>query len=98
MAAQGLVSTMSRIVKGVAKNKALLWQLEDEVYPVLLHTMTPGGIEHFEDAIDMPIVMVSYQQEVSPKMWSLFEKYLSLVVGDPDSEEGGMLFEFIQIL
>ena len=31
-------------------------------------------------------------------MWSLFEKYLTLVVGDPQESTGGMLFDFIQIL
>ena len=59
MACTGLVSTMNRIVKAVAKNKSLLGQLEDELYPVLLHSMTPDGIEYFEEAIDIPIVLVS---------------------------------------
>ena len=100
MAASGCLSVIRRILSACQKHPNVLSQIEEQIYPLILYTCCPKGLEYIEDAIDCSVLLVYHQKTVSPKMWSLYEKFIDLILGDKDDEEGegGILFDSIQII
>ena len=98
MAASSCVSAIFKIIQGVRKHKECLGKIEEVVFPVILHSMTPDGVEHVEHAMDCATGLIYYQEKVSEKMWRVFESVLVLVAGDENDEEGGLLFDTFENL
>lgn len=63
---------------------------------MLLHSLTPDGLDAIEDGLDC-IAMVLYhgsEGRISPKMWKIFSQLLYIVVGE-DDPDGGYGFEYL---
>lgn len=58
MAAAGCVTTIKRIVVSIRKDTVLLQQLEKEIYPVLLYSMSVDGIDVLEEALDIILNLI----------------------------------------
>ena len=99
LAAVGCVTAIRRIIDSVQKNTELIAKIEEVVYPVLLHSLTPDGLDSIEDSLDC-IAMILYhgkQGAISASIWKLFAQLLYVVCGEEGEEEhgGGYGFEYI---
>ena len=97
LAAVGCVTAIRRILDSIHKDKDLLRQVETIVYPLMLHTLTPDGLDAIEDGLDC-IALVLYhghQGNVSPQMWTIFKQLLYIIVGDGSDPDGGYGFEYL---
>ena len=102
LTATGLICAIRRIIAAVSKRKDIIERIEDEVYPCILFSFTPKGIEYIEDSIDCAILIVYHRQCISEKMWKVFFHMVKIVIGeekqDPEMDEGGYGFEFLPIM
>lgn len=53
LAAQGCVCAARRLIDAVCKQKPLLIELRTLMYPILMHGLTPDGLDSIEEVIDM---------------------------------------------
>jgi hypothetical protein len=74
LAAVGCITAIRRILDSVSENKQLLAQLEDIIYPILMHGLTPDGMDAIEDSLDCIALLIYYgpQGSIGPNMWKLF--------------------------
>lgn len=74
LAAVGCVTAVRRILDSIQNNKELILKVEEFVYPMLLHTLTPDGLDSIEDGLDC-IALILYHGSVngvSKNMWKIF--------------------------
>ena len=95
LTAVGCLGAIKQILKSVRNDKALLAQLETEVYPVVLYTLTPDGIDTVEEGIECLTLLLYYLPTVSEPLWSLFPHMVHVITGTPDNAEGGYGYEFL---
>ena len=72
-------------------------KVEEIVYPVLLHSLTPDGLDSIEDGLDC-IAMMLYHGSVhgvSKYMWKIFPQLLYIINGEENDPDGGYGFEYI---
>ena len=60
LAAAGCVTAIRRIIEALNKDKAGLRQLLPIIYPILIHSMTPDGLEAIEDGLDCINIFIYY--------------------------------------
>ena len=72
LAAVGCVTAVRRIIDSVQKNAELLQKVEEVVYPLLLHSLTPDGLDAIEDSLDCIAMLLYHGKTVSVNMWKLF--------------------------
>jgi len=97
LAAVGCVTAVRRILDSIQKNKELLDKVEEIIYPMLLHSLTPDGLDSIEDGLDC-IAMVLYHGSnngVSKNMWKIFPQLLYVVIGDEKDPDGGYGIEYL---
>jgi len=66
---------MRRILDAIQKDLALLAQVEEIIYPCLLHSLTADGLDSIEEGIECITMIVYYgykEKPISPTMWKLF--------------------------
>lgn len=55
------------------------------MYPILMHGLTPDGLDSIEEVIDMIVIFVHYcyepNQPIPADMWRLYSHLLSIVAG-----------------
>ena len=102
LAACGAVQSMRRIIDGVQEDVPLLQQIEKILYPVLLHTLTPDGLDSIEEGIESITMLIYYGYkngtQVSPEMWKLYPQMLYVVAGSTDNKDGGYGIEYSQTI
>lgn len=91
---------MRRIIDAVARDKQILQQLQDIIYPILMHGLTPDGLDAIEDGLDCIALLIYHsnkpgQGKVSPEMWKLFPQMLHIVAGQDGDVDGGFAFEYL---
>jgi len=72
--------------------------VESIVYPCLLHSLTPDGLDSIEEGIDCITMLIyhSYKdQPLSPRIWKLFPQLLYICAGNDGDMDGGFGFEFV---
>ena len=58
----------------VQDNKEVLSKIENVIYPLMLHGLTPDGLDSIEDVLDC-IALVLYhgpERGISKNMWKLY--------------------------
>lgn len=97
MAAVGCVTAIRRILDSVKENKEVLLRIQQLVFPILMHGLTPDGLDAIEDGLDCIALLIynSVQGRLSPDMWKLFPQLLYVVIGDKDDPDGGYGFEYL---
>lgn len=98
MAASSYVSALRRIIDAVHEHKEVILKIETLIYPIILHSLTPAGIEYIEDTLDCATLCVFHAKQITPEMWTIFTKTLMLIPGGEGAEEGGMMFDFVSYL
>jgi hypothetical protein len=59
LAAVGCVTAVRRILDSIQKNTELLMKVEEVVFPLLMHSLTPDGLDSIEDGLDC-IALILY--------------------------------------
>ena len=100
LAAVGVVTALRRIIDAVSKDKQILKALQDIIYPILMHGLTPDGLDAIEDGLDCIALLIYHTCDngagmVSPEMWKLFPQMLYIVGGKDDDVDGGFAFEYL---
>lgn len=95
LAAIGCVTAIRRLIDSVNKDPAMLEQIQTVIYPVLMHGLTPDGIDAIEDGVDCVAMILYYGNSVSPAMWRLFPQMLHIVAGNDNDVDGGFGHEYL---
>jgi len=74
LAAVGCVTAIRRILDSVQNNKELMSKVEELVYPIMLHSLTPDGMDSIEDALDCIALLLYHGSTngVSRNMWKVY--------------------------
>jgi hypothetical protein len=96
LAAMGCVTAIRRILNSAQDNKALLKSLGEKVYPVILFSLTPDGLDSIEDGLDCATILLYYTEkgQVGDNMWKMFSTLVYLVTGIEGDDDSGYGFEF----
>lgn len=69
------------------------------VYPILMHGLTPDGMDVVEDCLNCINLLIYYGTPkgttIAPEMWSLLPQMMYIVAGRDDDLDGGFGFEFL---
>lgn len=95
MAAAGCVAAIRRLVEVITQDKEMVSRLIVVVYPIVMHSMTPDGLDACEDGLDITAVALYYGEKVYPDLWKLFPQMLYLGTGNPDDVDGGDGYEYL---
>lgn len=99
LAAVGVVSAICNIVSAAKNDPANLQKLQAIVYPILMHGLTPDGIDVVEDCLNCINLLIYYGAPksylIAPEMWSLLPQMMYIVAGRDDDLDGGFGFEFL---
>jgi len=60
LAAAGCVTAIRRILEALNKDKAGLSQILPIIYPILMHCLTPDGLDVIDDGIDCTNIYIYY--------------------------------------
>ena len=78
MAASTLVTTTKNILEAVKLNTELIKKLEPIIFPMIVKTLTPDGLECFDEAIEWMNIIMHSCNTVTERMWSLFPHLLKI--------------------
>lgn len=99
LAAAGCVTAIRRILEAVNKDKAGLHQILPIIYPILMHSLTPDGLDAIDDGLDCINIFVYYACErnttVPAELWKLLPQMMHMVAGNADDVDGGYAFEYL---
>ena len=72
-------------------------QVEPIIYPVLLHSLTPDGLDAIDDSLDCIALLIYYSKkgEISQQIWSLIPPLVYIITGKEGDTEEGYGFEYI---
>jgi hypothetical protein len=73
-------------------------QVEEIIYPVLLHTLTVDGLDAIEEGIDCITIVLYYgykSRPISNSMWKLFPQLLYVCAGSENEQNGGFGLEYV---
>jgi len=60
LAAVGCIQAIRRTLESVQKEPLMLHQLQQVIYPILMHSLTPEGLDAIEDGIDCITMLLYY--------------------------------------
>jgi len=78
MATSSLVTTIKCILEAVKNNKELLIKLEPVIFPLVVNTLTPDGLENLDEAMECMTLIMFETNDVTERMWSLFPHLLKV--------------------
>lgn len=70
-------------------------QLQSVIYPILMHGLTPDGLDAIEDDLDCIALILYYGNQVTPEMWKLYPHMLHIVAGNDTDIDGGFGHEYL---
>lgn len=96
LAAMGCVTAIRRILNSAQDNKELLARLEEKIFPIIMFSITPDGLDSIEDGLDCATILLYYKDKgkVSENFWKLFPLLVYLVAGKEGDDDSGYGFEF----
>jgi hypothetical protein len=74
LAAIGCVTAIRRLLDACSKQLDVMAQLEGVIMPILMHGLTPDGLDAIEDGLDCISLLLYYKEKgkgLSPQMWFL---------------------------
>ena len=60
LAAAGCVTAIRRIVEAINKDKNMLASILPIIYPILMHTLTPDGLDSIDEGLDVTNIFIYY--------------------------------------
>lgn len=99
LAAAGCVVAMRRIIEAINKDKAGLIAILPIIYPIMMHSLTPDGLDAIEEGLDCINIMVYYafdrNTRIPAELWKLLPQMMYIVVGNENDVDGGFAFDFL---
>ncbi|MEY4881161.1 MAG: hypothetical protein RLZ87_590 [Armatimonadota bacterium] len=95
LAAIGCVTAIRRLLDSCNKDAQILMQLQSVIYPILMHGLTPDGLDAIEDGLDCIALILYYGNQVTPEMWKLYPHMLHIVAGNDTDIDGGFGHEYL---
>lgn len=99
MAAAGCVTAIRRILEACNKDKQQLGAILPIVYPILLHSLTPDGLDCIDEGIDCVNIFLYYacstETRVPAELWKLVPQMMFVTAGNDDDIDGGFAFEML---
>mmetsp|Transcript_42364 Transcript_42364/g.55849 ORF Transcript_42364/g.55849 Transcript_42364/m.55849 type:complete len:774 (-) Transcript_42364:479-2800(-) len=97
LAAAGCVTAMRRIIEAINKDKAGLASILPIIYPILMHCLTPDGLDSIDDGLDCTNIFIYYacdrESRVPVELWKLLPQMMYITGGNDDDVDGGFAFE-----
>ena len=91
------LTSIRRILDAISEDEPLISQVENIIYPVILHTLTIDGLDSIEEGIDCITLLAHHgyksSRPLSHNMWKLYPQLLYICAGNDGDEEGGYGFE-----
>jgi importin-7 len=78
MASSALVTTVKWILEAVKNNKELLLKIEPIIFPMVVSTLTPDGLECIDEAMECMTLIMFETKTATDRMWSLFPHLLKI--------------------
>ena len=100
LAACGCVTAIRRLLDACNKQPEVMNQLEMVIMPILMHGLTPDGLDSIEDGLDCISLLLYYKQKgqaVSPQMWYLLPQIMHIIGGKPGDVDGGFAYEYLSL-
>lgn len=97
LAAVGCVTAIRRILDSVHNNKEVLLKIEEIIFPILMHGLTPDGLDAIEDVLDCIALLVYHgsQGRIGANLWKLYPQLLYILCGEENDPDGGYGFEYL---
>lgn len=99
LAAAGCITAIRRILEALNKDKVQLGLVLPIIYPLLMHSLTPEGLDAIDEGLDCINIFVYYacdaENRVPNELWKLLPQMLFIVAGDETDVDGGFGFEFL---
>jgi hypothetical protein len=99
LAAAGCVTAIRRIVEAINKDKVGLAQILPIIYPILMHSLTPDGLDAIDEGLDVINIFIYYACDtstgVNPNLWKLLPQMMYMVAGNENDVDGGYAFEYL---
>jgi hypothetical protein len=99
LAAAGCVTAIRRILEAINKDKNGLARILPIIYPILLHSLTPDGLDAIDEGLDCINIFIYYacdrDTRVPPELWKTLPQMLFMVGGNENDAEGGFAFEYL---
>lgn len=73
----------------------MLQQLQSVIYPLLMHGLTPDGLDAIEDVLDCIAIIIYYGNVVNADMWRLYPQMLYIAAGNDNDIDGGYGHEYL---
>ena len=84
LAACGAVSSIRRILDAISEDVPLMSQVEEIIYPIMLHSLTVDGLDAIEEGIDCITILLYHgykNRPISASLWRLFPQLLYVCAG-----------------
>lgn len=100
LAAVGCVTAIRRVLDAVNKDLNVLRELQTVIMPIMMHALTPDGLDAIEDGLDCIALLLYYgpKGQIAEEMWRLFPQMLFIVGGKEDDVDGGFAFEYLNLV
>lgn len=97
LAAVGCVTAIRRVLDSIKNDKNLLLQLKPIIYPILLHGLTPEGMDAIQDGLDCLALLIYHggKDLVGQDLWTLYPQMLLITSGTEKDVDGGWAYEFM---
>jgi len=99
LAAAGCVTAIRRILEACSKDPQQLRQILPIIYPILLHSLTPDGLDCIEEGLDCINIFIYHacnrDSGVPVEIWKLLPQMLFITAGNADDVDGGFAFEML---
>ena len=100
LAAAGCVTAIRRILEALNKDRAGLAQVLPIILPIMMHSLTPDGLEAIEEGLDCINIFIYYgctpETKVPECLWKILPMMMYVVVGGENDMDGGYGFEYLQ--
>ena len=99
LAASGCVTAIRRILEALNKDKAGLAAILPIIYPILMHSLTPDGLDAIDDGLDCINVFIYHACDrttrVPNELWKLLPQMMYMVAGNDNDVDGGFAHEYL---
>lgn len=102
LAATKCVTAIRRILEAVHKDKATMMEIMRIIYPVMMYSLTPDGLDSIDDGLDCINTCIYYgcspDTRVPIELWKLLPQMMHITAGADNDVDGGFAFEQLALV
>ena len=93
------MTAIRRILEAVRKDKAGIQQILPIIYPIMMHSLTPDGLDVIDEGLDCINIFIYHgcdrQSRVPAELWKLLPQIIYITGGNDNDVDGGFAMEFL---